>query len=85
MSQHLDKGDYLLFCSDGLIEAEDPSGRIIGYEQTAALISSICGMQMTAQETLEAILSDLEKHRDNAIQGDDITCVVVRREKEEAA
>ena len=40
---------------------------------------------MTAQETLEAIFSDLEKRRDNAIQGDDITCVVVRREKEEAA
>ena len=83
VARPLKRGDYLVFCSDGFIEAEDPSGRILGYEQTASLISSVCSRRLTAQETLEAILADLDKHRDGAVQVDDITCVVVRCTTEE--
>jgi serine phosphatase RsbU (regulator of sigma subunit) len=73
-------GDYLVLCSDGLLEAEDPSGQIIGYEQTAQLISSACDKQLSPQETLDTIIEVLDNHRNGAAQTDDITCVVLRRE-----
>jgi len=70
-------GDYLVFCSDGLIEAEDSNGEILGYKRTASLIASACRRGLSAELTLESILKDMDNHRGGTPQSDDVTCVVV--------
>ena len=38
----LDPGDYIVFCSDGIIEGANPAGDIFGFEQTTETIRAGC-------------------------------------------
>ena len=74
----LERGDYVVFCSDGIIEAEDMEGRQFGYDQTHALVKNLCSRSLSAREVMETIVSEIETHRTEAPQSDDITCVVIK-------
>ena len=76
----LDAGDYLIFCSDGLIEAANPSAEIFGFERTAAEIASGCRAQLSADALIERLIGTIQAFAGDEPQGDDMTCVVMRME-----
>ena len=71
-------GDYLIFCSDGIIEATNGAGEQFGFERTAAAIRTGCAEGLSATALLERILSAVTAFRGAAPQGDDQTLVALR-------
>jgi ligand-binding sensor domain-containing protein/serine phosphatase RsbU (regulator of sigma subunit) len=71
-------GDYVVFCSDGIVETRDRDGGRIGFEKTAEIVRTVCARSLDAADTTEAIISEVDAFRDGAEQQDDVTCVVVR-------
>jgi serine phosphatase RsbU (regulator of sigma subunit) len=77
----LELGDRLVFCSDGIIEAENPDGDFFGFDRTAEIIARGCADGLTADSLLELIVEQVEVFSGNAPQGDDRTVVVMGMEK----
>lgn len=69
-------GDYLLFYSDGIVEALDERGNVFGFERIEEIISE--SDYSTAQELLETLITEVRIHIGTAEQFDDITAVVVK-------
>ena len=78
----LEAGDRVVFCSDGVMEAVNAAGEQFGYERTAGVIRRACAEGLSAEATIDRILSEVNAFRENAPQADDMTCVVVRVERE---
>ncbi|MBT4140856.1 MAG: SpoIIE family protein phosphatase, partial [Candidatus Latescibacteria bacterium] len=77
----LQDGDYVVFCSDGIAEAENEAGEQFGYETTEATIRQACVDGLSAEATIDRILEGVDAFCGAALQGDDMTCVVVRIEE----
>jgi hypothetical protein len=77
---HLPPGAALVFCSDGLFEASDGSGRVYGFERLGELLRA--GGARRADEILETVLADWRRHLRAALPLDDTTIVVLRRREE---
>jgi len=75
---HLDTGDYLILCSDGVAEAENPAGEQFGYDRAFEAIQRACATACPAAGILEALFDTVGAFRGEADQSDDMTCVVVR-------
>ena len=73
-------GDRVVFCSDGIIEAENTDGDLLGFEQTTETILKACADGLSAEATINHILEVVSTFRGDVPQGDDMTCVVVRVE-----
>jgi sigma-B regulation protein RsbU (phosphoserine phosphatase) len=75
----LEKGDSLVLYSDGLTEAFNHSREQYG----AARLSSLLEQQpaLPPQELLAATLEDLKKFRAGAPRTDDLTIMIIRRER----
>jgi sigma-B regulation protein RsbU (phosphoserine phosphatase) len=71
-------GDYLVLCSDGIVEAENGKGEQFGFTSTAELVHEACAKNLSAEETIEHILQAVESFRDTTLQLDDMTCVVLK-------
>ena len=71
-------GDYLIFCSDGLVEAQNLHGNQFGFDGLAACIQDLCKNNPNAQTALDHILRRIETFIGNGDQQDDITCVVLK-------
>ena len=71
-------GDRLIFCSDGIIEADNPEGKQFGFERTAEIIKNACEEGLSAESTIDRILEAVANFKGDAMQSDDMTCVVVR-------
>lgn len=69
-------GDYLLFYSDGIVEALDENGNVFGFERIEEILST--ADYSTAQELLETLITEVRIHIGTAEQFDDITAVVVK-------
>jgi len=78
VDDQLDSGDYLIFCSDGVAEAENPAGEQFGYEWTAEAIRRACATACSAADLLETLFDAVGAFRGEADQSDDMTCLVVR-------
>ena len=76
----LAQGDCVVFCSDGIAEAENSEGEQLGYEKTEAAIREACEEGLSAEETIDRILEVVDAFKGDAPQGDDMTCVVLRVE-----
>ena len=76
----LQPGDRVVFCSDGIIEADNTDGEQFGFEQTAETIRKACEEGLSAEATIDRILERVAAFKGNAAQSDDMTCVVVRVE-----
>ena len=70
-------GDYLVFCSDGIVEAENEAGELFGFERTAAAIQAACDSAPAAAEALVRLIDAVDVFAGAALQGDDRTVVVV--------
>ncbi|UCN14664.1 serine/threonine-protein phosphatase [Cellulomonas iranensis] len=71
-------GDTLWVGSDGLVEQEDATGGMLGYDRFAALCAR--WSRGTAADGLAAVLDAVAAHGRGVAQSDDRTLVVVRRE-----
>ena len=74
----LETSDYLIFCSDGIAEAENESGEQFGYASIEATIRQACVAGLSAEATIDRILEAVTAFSEVAPQGDDMTCVVTR-------
>ena len=70
----LEPGDYVVFCSDGIIETANTDEGIFGFEQTAvATIKKAC-----AEALIDRLIGVAQDSAGDEPQGDDMTCVVLR-------
>jgi len=77
----LQTGDYIVFCSDGIIEAANEAEEIFGFERTAELIRKGCAEDLTAEALIEQTMDEVKTFSGEAAQGDDMTMVVLKVEK----
>jgi phosphoserine phosphatase RsbU/P len=71
----LEAGDTLVFYSDGVTEAFDPQGELLGDE---ALLAALGGPPRSAAETVSSVLALVKGHAREAQQSDDITVLALR-------
>ncbi len=73
-------GDVLLIVTDGFFEWRNREGEQFGIERlkNVALVSA----DLSAREIIEKILYEVEKFTDGTPQEDDLTALVVKREKD---
>ena len=74
----LTEGDFLIFHTDGLIEALNAEGEMYGTERLKASVSRILD-SFSAEETVQHIVDDAHNFVGEAEQYDDLTIVVVKR------
>jgi len=72
-----ERGDVLLLYTDGIVEAMDAKEKIFGMDRLKS--SMAAAADRSAQEILDAILTDLKRFVKGAVQSDDITAVVIKR------
>jgi serine phosphatase RsbU (regulator of sigma subunit) len=71
----LDRGDVLLFYTDALTEAMDPSGRLLGED---GLIDLARGLDPSAPDRIGPdLLAAVERHRDGRPAADDLTLLAL--------
>jgi len=75
----LEPGDFLVYYSDGIVEALDEEGSVFGYERLEELIGS--RVYESPEEMLDALITEVRIHIGSAEQFDDITAVVLRLKK----
>ena len=73
----LRSGDRLVFCSDGIPEAMNESGDLMGFDQTADVIFNACKIEGDSEMVVDFIVRTTRQFIGNAQQNDDITCVVL--------
>ena len=73
----LSSGDRLIFCSDGIVEAEDDNGELFGFERTAKTILEGCRKNLAAENLLDYIFTQLKKFTGDVPQGDDQTAIAL--------
>ncbi len=71
-------GDLLLLYTDGVSEAEDPSGEEFGKDRLVSALTKTAGQ--SAKEVLRAVNKDLRKFRRGRPQRDDVTLLVIKAE-----
>jgi serine phosphatase RsbU (regulator of sigma subunit)/ligand-binding sensor domain-containing protein len=76
----LEDGDRIVFCSDGIIEAENSFGEIFGFERTAETIRNGCKKDLTAPQLLDHLINEVKTFSGDTPQGDDQTVVVLQVE-----
>jgi phosphoserine phosphatase len=75
----LSPGDSLALLSDGIFEAEDASGERFGRGRVEALLRTGAGQPLA--ETARALIDSVDAHLGGMPQDDDITAVLLRRER----
>ena len=70
--------DWIVFRSDGIIEAMDASGELFGYDRTEEMIRRACVEDLSAEEMIDRILGEVDAFRGDASQSDDMTLVVMK-------
>jgi len=78
MDVQLEPGDRVVFCSDGIIEADNAADEQFGYERTAEAIRQACEENLSAEATIDRLLEEVAAFKGDAPQSDDMACVVVR-------
>ena len=76
----LETGDYVVFCSDGIIEAVNAEKDIFGFEQTAETIRQGCQEGLSAEALIDRLIGAVQAFAGDVPQGDDMTCVVLKVE-----
>jgi serine phosphatase RsbU (regulator of sigma subunit) len=72
----LAEGDVMLLYTDGVVEATNPAGEMLGEGRLAALLADIA--DGTAEEILAGVFKAVEEYSSRSMRGDDITAVVVK-------
>jgi sigma-B regulation protein RsbU (phosphoserine phosphatase) len=74
---HLDPGDILFLCTDGVTEARSSDQTEYGVERVVSIISEYHAHK--PRDLADTFLSDLDAFRSGAHQHDDVTILVLRR------
>jgi sigma-B regulation protein RsbU (phosphoserine phosphatase) len=72
----VNKGDILVFYTDGIVEAVNDKGELYGFERFLASIEE--GRELGADELLEKLIKDVMQYVGKVEQHDDLTAVVVK-------
>jgi len=80
MDVQLEQGDRIVFCSDGIIEAENGEGEIFGFERTAETIRQACAEGLSAEALIDHLIGAVKDFTGDEPQGDDMTVVVLKVE-----
>lgn len=72
----LDPGDTLVFYTDGVVEAHDPSGQLFGFERLEALLAA--HGDLPPEDFISRVLIEVGGFTAGAPHHDDMTLVVVR-------
>ena len=75
---HLHEGDMLIFYTDGLPEAANPSGRVYGYNRLERSILRVAQAGLSSHESINQMIDDVRGFIDNTEPEDDITAVVAK-------
>ena len=73
----LEAGDRLVFYTDGVSEAQAPSGELFGEERLYELVASL-PRELSAREVTDRIVARVNEFLGGAEAGDDITLMVLR-------
>ena len=79
LSVDLEDGDFVIFYSDGVIEAEDEAGNMYQTERLIELIQQ-ADPGLSAQDMVDLIVRDVTEFIGSEEASDDITIVVLRCE-----
>ena len=74
----LQAGDRLVFCSDGIVEAENADGDQYGYDRMMQTVRAVCEADLPAEDTIDRMLAKVKAFSGDVSQADDMTCVVVK-------
>jgi sigma-B regulation protein RsbU (phosphoserine phosphatase) len=72
----LERGDFVLACSDGFIEAENRKSEMYGYERFERVINE--NRTRTATQLADAIKDDFSRFLGGQPHSDDLTLIVLR-------
>ena len=75
---HLHEGDMLIFYTDGLPEAANPSGRVYGYNRLERSILRVAQADISSMEGINQVIDDVRGFIENTEPEDDITVVVAK-------
>ena len=73
----LERGDRIVLCSDGIVEASDVSGEIFGFERTAEAIRTACHADLDAGALIQHVFSAASQFSQRIEREDDQTMVVL--------
>jgi sigma-B regulation protein RsbU (phosphoserine phosphatase) len=76
VSFDLAAGDVVVFCSDGVFEANDALGREFGAERLVSVVRQQC--RGTARDLVNAIFAAVDEFRGDTPANDDMTAVAVK-------
>ena len=76
----LQQGDYVVLHSDGFSEAEDAQGEQFGFEHTADVIRQGCSEELSPEDLIDRLISEVKAFTGGEPQADDMTCVAIRME-----
>ena len=74
----LHEGDLLIFYTDGLPEAVNPSGRVYGYNRLERSIQRAAQAGLSSIESIDQMIDDVRGFIENTEPEDDITVVVAK-------
>lgn len=74
----LHEGDLLIFYTDGLPEAVNPSGRVYGYNRLERSIQRATQSDLSSTESIDQMIDDVRGFIENTEPEDDITVVVAK-------
>ena len=78
MDIQLNAGDRIIFCSDGIIEAENAGEEMFGFERTAETIRQGCREDLSAEALIDHLIGAVKAFAGETPQGDDMTVVVLK-------
>ena len=74
----LERGDRVVFCSDGIIEAGVPEQEVFGFTRTAETIRQLSAKRdRSSEELIDGLIGEVSEFAGNISASDDMTCVVV--------
>ena len=74
----LQEGDYVVFYSDGIVEAENEAGEFLDFAQVGETIRAGCAAGLRAEALIDVLLTRVKAFVGALSQADDMTCVVLR-------
>ncbi len=74
----LSEGDLLIFYTDGLPEAINPSGRVYSYNRLERSIHRAAQRDLSSMESIDQMIDDVRGFIENSEPEDDITIVVAK-------
>ena len=76
-TEQLEPGDWIIFYTDGVVEARDTDRRMFGLDRLIHLVQRCAADRQSAAETLRRVVHEVLEHQQGVLQ-DDATLVVAQ-------